>query len=130
MRPIPFATALLILASCGTPQQECIRIVTHDLIVVDQLIAKTQGNLDRGYAYEDRVVTMPAFVDCTPDATTANPRPRAAACFEDVSHTVTQPVAIDLNAEQVKLTGLQAKRAQLAKASQPAVADCQTRYPE
>ena len=130
MRPILIAPALLALASCGTPQQECIRMVTRDLIVVDQLIAKTQGNLDRGYAFEDRVITMPAFVDCTPDATKANPRPRAATCFEDVSHTVTQPVAIDLSAEQVKLNGLQAKRAQLAKASGPAVADCQARYPE
>lgn len=130
MKPIPFAPALLLLAACATPLEECIRSVTHDLIVVDQLIARTQGNLDRGYAYEDRVITMPAFIDCTPRATKDNPNPRAATCFDDVSRTVTQPVAIDLAAEQVKLTGLQAKRFQLARASQPAVADCQTRYPE
>ncbi len=104
--------------------------MTRDLIVVDQLIAKTQGNLARGYAYEDRVTTSPEFVDCTPSATKDNPHPRTETCFEDVSHTVTQPVAIDLGAEQVKLSGLQAKRIQLAKAARPAIGDCETRYPE
>ena len=123
-------TALLVLASCGTPQQECIRLVSRDLNVVDRLISETQGNLARGYGYEQRVITTPGFVDCTPDPTPARPHPRRATCFDEVSQTVTRPVAIDLAAEQAKLNGLMAKRAQLASAVQPAVANCQARYPE
>jgi hypothetical protein len=130
MKRIALVPALLALASCGTPQQECIRMVSRDLIVVDRLITETQGNLARGYAYEQKVITVPAFINCTPRATEANPNPRPATCFDEESRTITRPVAIDLAAEQVKLNGLQAKRSQLARAAQPAVAECQARYPE
>ena len=130
--PIPavLTPALLVLSSCGTPQQECIRMVSRDQIVVDQLITEAQGNLARGYGYEQQVVSMPEFIDCTPYATAKHPHPRTATCFDDVPQTITRPVAIDLAAEQVKLNGLQAKRTQLAKSLAPAVADCQARYPE
>ena len=43
---------LVLLAACGTPQEQCIRYNTRDLRTVDRLIAETEGNLDRGYAIE------------------------------------------------------------------------------
>ena len=122
--------SVVVLSACGTPQQQCIGGVTRDLQVVDGLIAEVQGNLARGYGFADTVVTTTEFVDCTRDATPANPHPRGISCFQDVPQTVQKPVAIDLAAEAVKLDGLQAKRAQLATAAGPAVADCQARFPE
>ena len=44
--------ALLALAGCGTPQEQCINRNTRDLRTVDRLIVETQGNLQRGYALE------------------------------------------------------------------------------
>ena len=130
MRRFSAGCGLLILSACGTPQQECIRSVTHDQIVVDRLITETEGNLARGYAYADVVVSTPEFVDCTPEPTKDNPNPGIATCFDNVAETVTKPVAIDLHAEAAKLAGLQEKRTQLAQAAAPAVADCQARYPK
>ena len=104
--------------------------MTHDQIVVDRLITETEGNLARGYAYADVVVTTPEFVDCTPEPTKDNPNPGTVTCFDNVAETVTKPVAIDLHAEAAKLAGLQEKRTQLAQAAAPAVADCQARYPK
>ena len=124
------APILLSLSACGTPQQQCIRSVSHDMIVLDRLIAEAQGNLARGYAYVDTVVSSPEFVDCTPDATAANPNPTPQTCFEDVPTTVTKPVSIDLNAEAAKLASMQKRRAEMAKALAPAIADCQARYPK
>ena len=123
-------SAVFILTACATPQQQCIRGVTGDLQVVDRLIAETEGNLARGYAYADMVVSVPEFVDCTPEPTKDDPQPRAAGCFEDVPETVTKPVAVDLHAEAGKLAGLKEKRAELAGAAAPAVADCQARFPK
>lgn len=130
MKRVLLIAPLLALAACGTPQQECIRMVSRDLIVVDRLIGETQGNLARGYAYAKRQVTYPAFVDCTPEPSKARPHPRLRTCFDEETRTETYPVAIDPVAEQAKLNGLLTKRTQLAKAAAPAVADCQARYPE
>ncbi len=130
MHRILIPAFLLTLTACGTPQQQCIAAVSRDLTVVDRLIAETQGNLDRGYAYGQSIETTPEFVDCTPDPTPRRPNPRPASCFEDVQHTVTKPVAIDLNAEAAKLASLRSKRTQLAAAVSPQIAACQQRYPE
>jgi hypothetical protein len=130
LAPALLAPAFLGLASCGTPQQECIRMVSRDVIVVDRLIAETQTNLARGYALAERQVSYPVFVDCTPDPWKGHPHPRARTCLDEETRTETYPVAIDPVAEQAKLNGLLTKRTQLAKATAPAVAQCQARYPE
>lgn len=128
-RSAPIA-GFLLLAACGTPLQECIRLASHDLIVVDRLITETQGNLARGYAYAKRVISVPVFEDCTPPPTKAHPRPPIRMCWDEETRTETYPVAIDPGAEQAKLNGLLTKRAQLAKGLEPAIASCQARYPE
>lgn len=130
MNKVLVSVVFLGLAACASPQQQCIGSVTHDLTVVDRLIAETAGNLQRGYSIGDVVVTRPEFVDCTPDPTPKRPNPRARQCLEDVAETVSRPVAIDLRAEAAKLASLRTKRAQLSAAAGPAIAACQRQYPE
>ena len=127
---LPLIAPLLALAACGTPQQECIRMVSRDLIVVERLITETQTNLARGYAIAERQITVPSFEDCTPYPTKANPKPRVQMCWDDEVRTQTYPVAIDPAVEQAKLNGLLTKRSQLNQSLAPAVAQCQARYPE
>ncbi|MEO6300294.1 MAG: hypothetical protein ABIV25_07745 [Paracoccaceae bacterium] len=128
--PALLAPALLALASCGTPQEQCIRLVSHDLLVVDRLIADAQTNLSRGYGIESEQITTPRLYNCTDAPTEADPNPMRQMCSGDYTQTISRPVAIDLAAEQVKLRQLQVKRAQLSAASAPAVAQCQAQYPE
>jgi len=118
------------LTACATPQQQCIGQVSRNLVVVDKLIAVTEGNLARGYAIVDAPSTHPEFVDCTPEATVAHPNPRPRQCLVDVADTVQRPVAIDLNAEAAKLASLRAKRAQLATSTNASIVACQRQYPE
>lgn len=125
---------LMPLIACGTPQQQCIRTATRDMQVVERLIVEVEGNLARGYAYENVTVYMPEWLDCTPRATTANPNPDPdpdpKLCFEDVAQTVRKAVAIDLNAEAAKLKSLRQKRDQQTRASAGAVAACKAKFPE
>jgi hypothetical protein len=118
------------LASCGTPQQQCIGQVSRNLSVVDRLIAEIEGNLARGYAFARTTETHPKFVDCTPDPTPEVPDPKPRQCLVNVDETVTRPVAIDLQAEAAKLASLKAKRSQLASSTAQAIAVCQQQYPE
>lgn len=123
------APVLLVFAACGTPQQQCISQLSRDMIVLNRLIAETQGNIKRGYAYTETVVDMPEWVDCTPRASDSNPAPKPQMCFDDVPTTVRKPAAIDLDAETAKLASMQRRRAEMAAAMQPAIAACQARYP-
>ena len=121
---------VLLVAACGTPQEQCIGGATRDMRVVDRLITDVEGNLARGYAFETVTVYTPEWQDCTPRATEATPIPEPRLCFEDVPQTVRKAVAIDLNAESAKLKSLRTKRDQQAKASAGAVAECRAKFPE
>jgi hypothetical protein len=121
---------LLALAACGTPQEQCINKATRDMRVVDRLITETQGNLQRGYGFEEVTVYRDRWVNCTPAPTEATPSPEPKMCLDEVSDTERRPVALDLRAEAVKLQGLQEKRAQQAKAATKLIKECKAQYPE
>ncbi|MDP4032115.1 MAG: hypothetical protein Q8P60_04535 [Pseudorhodobacter sp.] len=125
----------LLLAACGTPQENCIAGATRDLRVVDRLILETETNLRRGYALQEVTVFRPVWVDCTPlpplpVAGQPAPIPRRQMCWDQRPETVTKPKAIDLEAESRKLTSLRAKRKALARQAEAMIADCRLRYPE
>jgi hypothetical protein len=122
--------AVALLASCGTPQERCIREATRDMAVVDQLIAETEGNLQRGFALQRETIYRTEFEDCTPPATASDPTPRGRMCPVQVPDTVTRPVAINLADESAKLASLQAKRTQQGTVAAAAMAQCRALYPE
>ena len=128
--PAILTTVLVLLTACGTPQQRCIGAVTRDIRVVDMLIAETEANLARGYAFEDTVEFRKEFVDCGVAPSDENPDPPVQKCLRDVPYESRQPVAIDLNAEAAKLASLRQKRAAQGASVAPAIAQCQQAYPE
>jgi hypothetical protein len=123
--------ALLLLAACGTPQEQCINRNTRDLRTVDRLIAETQGNLDRGYAYETITVYEDYWTWCeaypVPDG---QPQPPPRMCLEERSTTQQRAKAIDLNEEARKLDSLKVKRKELARKAEAVIAQCKAEYPE
>jgi hypothetical protein len=100
------------------------------MIVLDRLIAEAQGNIARGYGYQEVVVDFPSYEDCSDWPTAARPNPMPRRCLEDVPTRVSRPVAIDLGAEQAKLISMERRRAEMARQLQPAIRECQARYPE
>ncbi len=130
-RPVLVSFVLLSLAACGTPQEQCIRRSTVELRKVERLIAETQGNLARGYAYEEDTITTHQWVACIAPGSGVAGRPvRTTMCFEPETRTIRREVPIDPAAEERVLANLIAKRGQLAKAAEPAIAACRTAYPE
>lgn len=121
---------LVLLAACGTPQEQCIRYNTRDLRVVDRLIFETQGNLDRGYAIEAVTEYEDYWGYCPqprlPDGAEVSPR----LCLRERAITVDRPKAIDLNAEARKLESLKVKRRELARQAEAVIAQCKAEHPE
>lgn len=121
---------LLVLAACGTPQERCIARNTRDLTQVNRFIAEAQGNLARGYAYEDVTDTRMEWVPCYAPPATPGDKPKPHLCWEERTYTERRAKAIDLGAEQSKLEGLLRKRDELLAAAQPVIAQCKAEYPK
>ncbi|MES2914115.1 MAG: hypothetical protein V4753_03250 [Pseudomonadota bacterium] len=120
-----------LLASCGTPQQQCIGRNTRDLRTVDRLIAETQGNLDRGYAFETITVYEDYWTSCPrPAVAEGETPPPPRLCLDERPVTTERAKAIDLNEEARKLDSLMVKRRQLAKAAETVIAQCKAEFPE
>lgn len=130
-RILPFL--LVTLTACGTPQEQCINAGTRDLRVVNKLIAESEGNLKRGYALEEKVVRFATFSPCrvqtVPPGATAPP-PRVQMCPDHYEQTITQPKAIDLDAEARKLAQLKVRRKELSRAAEAVAEQCRAEYPE
>ena len=123
--------SLGLLASCGTPQEQCINRNTRDLRTVDRLIAETQGNLDRGYAVETITVYEDYWTTCPqPPVAEGETPPPPRLCLDERPVTAQRAKAIDLNEEARKLDSLKVKRRQLAKAAEAVIAQCKAEYPE
>lgn len=127
---------LVLLAGCGTPQEQCIARETRDIRILDRLITETQGNLTRGYAleevvtYRDRWVRCPVTRVAPVEGEPAPPPAPPQLCLDEVRETSTRPKAIDLRAEAQKLASMQEKRAGLMRAAGPAIAQCRAQFPE
>lgn len=132
LRVAPLVLALV--AACATPQEQCINRETRDLRTLDRLIAETDGNIRRGFAIEEYTVDITVAGTCREPGGldgAGNPLPPVfVPCFVDREVTRTRPVAIDLNAERAKLASMQAKRRDLARAADRAVAQCRAQFPE
>lgn len=120
---------LLALAACGTPQERCIWQATQELGVVEELLAEVEGNLARGYAWEDYQETTLQWVRCTKPAPPPLP-PQQSLCFEPVTVTLQRRVAIDPIAEARKRDGLLAKRNELRRRAEAEIAQCRVLYPD
>jgi len=128
MHPALVVFPLVFLAACATPREQCINDANRDASVLSGLINQTQGNLERGYALEQRQDVRTVRGICrgrNEDGSTFT-----FSCEETDTFTTTVPVAIDLNAERAKLQSLQ-ERFTLARAtSNQAIAQCIAVHPE
>jgi hypothetical protein len=130
MKRLTFLT-LVALAACGTPQEQCINRNTRDLRTVDRLIAESEGNLDRGYAFETVTVYEDYWTTCPmPAPVEGEPAPKPRMCLDERPVTEQRPKAIDLNEESRKLDSLKAKRKELARKAAAVIAQCKAEYPE
>ena len=123
---------VLIVAACGTPQEQCIDRNTSEYRTVSRLLADVEGNLARGYAWEEREVTRQEWDDCPTvvrdkkDNSTVVNRP----CLRNTVDTERYRVPIDPDAETRKADYLAARKARLARSAATAVDACKAAYPE
>jgi hypothetical protein len=129
MRPaLPLLAALcLALAACASPRARCMQPIANDLATVQALIVETEQNLARGFGY--RVEQRPVTFGINYCAGSYGDGVGINLCGGGINDLVRVPVAIDSVTERRKLSELQAREAQLARAVPEAEAACAARYP-
>ena len=123
---------VLIVASCGTPQERCISRNTREYRTITSLLAEVEGNLARGYAWEERTVSRMEWDDCgyvylDDDGTR---RYATRSCMRNVADTERYRVPIDPAAETRKRDNLIARKKALTPPAMSAVNACKAAYPE
>ncbi|WP_299838936.1 hypothetical protein [uncultured Paracoccus sp.] len=129
---LTLAALPLLLAACGTPQERCISKNTREYRNVSNLLREVEGNLARGYAWEERVVYDEILTQCRDLVRDreGNARVIYTPCWRDVSTTERYRVSIDPAAEQRKRANLAARQKDLAGQAEAYVRACQAAYPE
>ena len=126
------ALACLALVACGTPQEQCIARNTDEYRTVSRLLAEVEGNLARGYAWDERVVTRTEFDTC-PTIRRNRDGDRVLvhrSCWRDVADTERFRVPIDPVVEQRKAQNLRGRLDALRLNAERAVQACRAAYPE
>lgn len=128
-----FALALpLFVAACGTPQERCISNHTREYRTVSNLLEKVEGNLSRGYAWEERQVVRDRLTHCRDHYRDrkGNVHVSTRPCWRDYVTTERYRVPIDPAAEQRKRDGLVAQKAKLEGTAKAYVNACKKAFPE
>ena len=126
------ATLPLLVAACGTPQERCISQNTSEYRTVSRLLAEVEGNLARGYAWEERQVVRDRLTQCQAvyRDKAGNAQVVTRSCWRDYVEIERFRVPIDPAAEQRKRDNLAARQAQLGDRAAAVVQACREAFPE
>ncbi|MBU2994246.1 hypothetical protein Q4555_07280 [Octadecabacter sp. 1_MG-2023] len=119
---------LIALAACGTPRERCIAGANRPVASLDQLIATTRGNIERGYALvevEDVRVLRRTCEGVREDGTKFRYR-----CDETETFTRREPVTIDIANERRKLAQFIERRETAVQQAQATTQQCIAVHPE
>ena len=130
--PFALLSLPLLLAACGTPQDRCIGRNTSEYRTVSALLAEVEGNIARGYAWEERQVVRSHLGQCRDVRRDKNGDlvPITRGCWQDYVDEERYRVPIDPAAETRKRDNLAARKAALAASAARATEACRAAYPE
>ena len=134
-RPLRLAAVpvlLAVLASCGTPQEQCIARNTREIRTLSNLLREVEGNLARGYAWDERPVTSTEWRECRDVVRGKDGRTRVIGrpCLRDVTEMERFRVPIDPASEARKRDGLRARIKAMTPQADAALKACRAAYPE
>lgn len=115
--------AVLLLAGCLGPREQCEYGVTRNLGTLNALIRETEANIARGYALDTVTVRDEVYRPCH-DA-----KGRVVGCWVPIISQERRARAIDLDAERAKLASMKRKQAELQASTAAALRQCQAAYP-
>ena len=115
----------LVLAACISQRDTCINTANKEMAVINNLVAVTRANVDRGYALTEQTEFVQVYKHCLD--TLGQPTGSMCPTLEPVTKLV--PTAIDLNLEYQKLKSLEQRQAEMQSAVNARIQQCIATYP-
>ena len=116
-------TGLIGLSACADRRGDCVEAALRDVRVLEELIAETERNIDRGYATQPEPTVRTGVSFCL---TASNP---LGICTSTQTEVRERPVTIDQMAERRKLRQLREREAALRERARLEVMACEARFP-
>lgn len=126
-------TIPVLLAGCATQQERCISKHTREYRTISNLLDEVEGNLARGYAWEERQVVRTRFTQCRDvvrRGKDGNVEVYYRPCWRDYVDTERYRVPIDPVAEERKRDGLATQKAALSAQAKAYAKACKKAFPE
>lgn len=132
IRKLSILLPLLALTACGTEQERCIRGNTQEYRVLSGLLAETEANLSRGYAWEEREVRRTELDFCPQVVRDKDGEAHIVqrSCWRRVTDTERYRVPIDPAAEMRSRDYLREKLETETARAEQVVRQCKGAYPE
>ncbi|MBK4215949.1 hypothetical protein JJJ17_08440 [Paracoccus caeni] len=129
---VAVAVLPLLLTACGTPQERCISRNTDEYRTISRLLAEVEGNLARGYAWEERQVVRDHLTQCRRvyRDKDGNAHVGYEPCWRDRIETERYRVPIDPAVEERKRANLSQRKEALSGRAAQVVQACKAAYPE
>jgi len=124
MRLVLALPLVVALAGCTDARQQCLAEATHDLRVIDGLIAETELAISRGYGERVETVSYPYYGYCGGYGHGYHGHLSISLCHDFYPRSRVVPVAIDIAEERRKLASLRGKRPEVVARTKEAVRQC------
>lgn len=121
-RPCLLAAALLLLAACAAPRENCEADARRELDLIDALIAETELNITRGYRIEREADVRNVLRLCL------EPGARLPLCSGPEAAVRDRPVPVIRSEERARLETLKDRRRELLGPTEVALAACSLRH--
>ena len=124
MKHFAILPVLALVAACATPQQQCINTASNTVRNSQKNIARTEGNIARGYAIHKQQQPYKSFSICY------DKDKKPYTCLETEFRTIEVPVAIDVAEERRKLAEYKRRLQAATRQMNADITNCRNQYPE
>ncbi len=112
------------LAACATPQEQCINTAANTVQRLQSDIARTGGNIARGFAIHTQQQSYEVANICY------DWYEKPYTCMQTEFRTIKTPVAVNVADERLKLAEMQRRLPQARRAMLQGIESCKRRYPQ
>ncbi len=122
MNPYFTLPALVLLAACATPQEQCINTAAEPARALQQKITELEGNITRGYAIHKQRQTYTLATICY------DKDKIPYSCLADDYRWVETPVTINIPEQRRQLAILKRRLPAEQRKARQAIAACRATY--
>ena len=124
MKYLALLSVFALLSACATPQEQCINTASNTVQRLQSDIARTNGNIARGFAIHRQQQSYEVANICY------DKDKKPYTCTQTEFRTLQTPVAINVADERLKLAEMKRRLPGAKRAMLKGIESCKRHYPQ